>query len=193
MPTTSGRRIQNRNNSAGTTLLNTYKAIAIIFAIIIIIQTAYIFYPSAIIGSTATVTIPDLSTSGFVRVDKIVPTVQDTEGSLSLRSGCYDLTAGVEPFQAISVQNGLDGKVEARPNAHDIAKDVFSALKIDLLMVKVTERRDNSFFAKMVFRQGNTILNFDARPSDAIAIAVRTHADVYINQTLLAQEGKKVC
>ena len=174
-------------------LLITYKILSIIFAIIIIIQTIYIFHPSTLFQTAASIAIPDLSTHGFTKIDKITTGIVGNDGILSLRSGCYELSAGVEPYMSVSIQNALDGKVEARPNAHDIARDVFSALKINVLMAKVTERRENAFYAKLVLRQGNTILNFDARPSDAIAIAVRMKADVYMNETLLKTEGKNVC
>jgi len=184
---------ESKKESKKDKILTTYQIIATIFAIIVIVQTIYIFYPSALLQQAADITIPDISTSGFAKVDKIVTRIVGDEATLSLRSGCYDLTAGVEPFQSISIQNGIDGKVGARPNAHDIAKDVFSTLKIDVLMVKITERRESAYFSKLVLRQGNTILNFDARPSDAIAIAVRMKADVYINETLLKTEGKNIC
>ena len=190
MPAVS-RRIKSQKEDSK--LLLTYKVLSIIFALIIIVQTIYIFYPSLIFQTVANVAIPDLSTSGFVKIDKITTGIEGSNGVLTLRSGCYELSAGVEPYISVSIQNALDGKVEARPNAHDIAKDVFSTLKIDMLMAKVTERRENSFFAKIVLRQGNTILNFDARPSDAIAIAIRMKAGVYMNETLLKAEGKKIC
>jgi len=191
------RNLKGANKKEKTTegdkLLAAYKIISIIFAAIIIVQTIYIFHPSTLFQTAANIAIPDLSTHGFTKIDKITTGIVGNDGVLSLRSGCYELSAGVEPYMSISIQNSLDGKVEARPNAHDIARDVFSALKINVLMAKVTERRENAFYAKLVLRQGNTILNFDARPSDAIAIAVRMKADVYMNETLLRTEGKNVC
>ena len=184
---------ETREGKERNSLLNTYRIIAIVLGLVIIAETVYIFYPSIIFQKAANVAIPDLTTTGFAKVDKISTSITDTDGELALRAGCYELAAGVEPFQSVSIQSGLDGTVGARPNAHDITKDVFSALKIDVLMVKVTDRRENAYFAKIVLRQGNTILNFDARPSDAIAIAVRMKANVYINETLLKTGGKNVC
>jgi bifunctional DNase/RNase len=60
-------------------------------------------------------------------------------------------------------------------------------------MVKVTELKGNSFYSKLILRQGNTILSLDARPSDAIAIALRANSSIYVNSTLLREVGKKVC
>src|SRR3989344_464404 len=193
MPLQAKKQESRQVSRKSDKVLVTYQILATVFAIIIIVQTIYIFYPSAIFQPASSALIPDLSASGFARVDKITTGIVSDQASLSLRAGCYSLDAGVEPSQSISIQNGIDGVVGARPNAHDIAKDVFSALRIDLLMVKITERRESSYFAKMVLRQGNTILNFDARPSDAIAIAVRMNADIYINETLLKSEGKNIC
>jgi len=172
-----------------------FMALSIILALIVIAQAVYIFYPSAIISQAASVAIPDLTTSGFDRIEKITA-VSDTgagNGGLALTSGCYELAAAVESYQADSVNSGQKGIVGPRPDAHDITADVFRALKIDVLMVKVTGRQNNLYMSKLVLRQGNTILNFDARPSDAIAIAVRMHADVYVNDTLMKSEGKNVC
>jgi len=187
MPAKRKTETENRSSS------KFYKTISAILALIILVEAVYIFYPSAIVSKVSLTAIPDLSTNGFVKVDNITATTDGQQGSLALKSGCYELAAGVEPFQAVSINDGLQGKVGPRPNAHDITKDVFQALKIDVIMVKITDRHDNLFFAKLILRQGNTILNFDARPSDAVAIAVRTHADVYINETLLKTEGKNLC
>jgi hypothetical protein len=112
---------------------------------------------------------------------------------ISLNTKCYNLSATVEPLQAVSIQNGIDGRVEARPNAHDVMKDIFDSLKIEILMVKVTEQKESAYFSKFVLRQGNMILNLDARPSDAIAVALRAKAPIYVNETLLKQYGEYVC
>jgi len=194
MPEKRKTELQTWNRNS----LNKYKIVKIVVAIlalIAVVEAVYIFYPSAIVIDVTTLSIPDISLNGFVKVDKVVPSIDPStgQGSLSLRSGCYELAAGVELDMAQSISDGLQGVVGPRPNAHDIIKDVFQALKIDVLMAKVTERHDNLFFAKLLLRQGNTILNFDARPSDAIAIALRTNASIYINETLIRTEGKNVC
>lgn len=193
MPAKRKIETPKRQSEAGGSLV--YKILSIILAVIVIAQAAYIFYPSSLISQASSIVIPDLSTSGFDKVSKVVA-VSDTgtgSGSLALDSGCSELAAAIESYQADSINNGLQGTVGPRPDAHDMAVDVFRALKIDAIMVKVTARQNNLFLSKLVLRQGNTILNFDARPSDAVAIAVRMKADIYINDTLMKTEGKSIC
>lgn len=172
-----------------------YKAILALVVLIAVAEAVYILYPSTLVTNTTMLTIPDLSLNGFVKVDNITPSIDPNSGlgSLALGSGCYQLSAGVEPDMAQSISDGLQGTVGPRPDSHDIIRDIFQPLKINVLMVKITNQQDNLFFSKLMLRQGNMILNLDARPSDAIAIAVREKAPVYINETLLRTAGKSVC
>lgn len=135
---------------------------------------------------------PDASILGFERVDKVDVAFVDG-GSITLTAGCYKLTAGVEVTQALSIQNALQNRTMERPNAHDLARDVFDTLYIKVLMVKITELRDNAYFARILLRQKNNFLNFDVRPSDGIAIALRMNSPIYINKSLLEQQGKYIC
>jgi len=170
-----------------------YKILSLIFLVIVISLTIYIFWPREVEQFAQELILPELSTSGFSKVEKIETATVGDVGAVSLKAGCYDLTASVEASQAESIQRGLDKTYVARPNAHDIVAEVFKSLGIEVLMVKVTELKENSFYSKLILRQGNTILSLDARPSDAIAIAVRTNSSIFVNSTLLKEVGKKIC
>jgi len=172
---------------------NFYKILSSLLLLIVFSLMVYIFWPKEVGQILQEIVLPELSTSGFSKVERIQTAITGNLGGVSLKTDCYDLTATVEPEQAISIQRGIDGEYAPRPNAHDIAKEVFDSLKIEVLMVKITELRENAFYAKLILRQGNTILNLDARPSDAVAIALRTNSTIYINQTLLKEQGKKTC
>lgn len=169
-----------------------YRNLSAVLSVALLIAVVYIFYPS-LFYSAASVTLPQLSTSGFVQANVSADLVDQNTGSITMSANCYDLTGSVEASQADSIISAQNNQVGPRPNAHDLTRDVFTALKINVLMVKVTDVRDSAYYAKIVLRQGNTILNYDIRPSDGIAIAVRMHAPVYVNETLLMQQGKKVC
>lgn len=170
-----------------------YKILCILLLIVVFALATYIFWPKEFVETFQEVVLPELSTSGFSKVESIEAESIGDSGIVLLRSGCYELTANVEAVQAESIKRGLEKTFAPRPNAHDIAKEVFNFFGIELLMVKITELRENAYYSKMILRQGNTILNLDARPSDATAIAVRTGSPIYINSTLLKQVGKKVC
>jgi bifunctional DNase/RNase len=60
-------------------------------------------------------------------------------------------------------------------------------------MVKIESFSGGAYFAKLLLQQGNKILNLDSRPSDAIAIAVRTNAPVYVSKDIMTMMGENVC
>lgn len=172
---------------------NSYKIISFILLLTTLSLLAYVLWPDKIISIVQEIALPELSTSGFSKVENVETSVIDNVGSISLRADCYDLTANVEPEQAESIERGIEGTYAPRPNAHDIAASVFETLNIDILMVKITELRNNAYYAKLILRQGNTVFNLDARPSDAIAIALRMNSSIYVNQTLLREMGERIC
>jgi hypothetical protein len=136
--------------------------------------------------------IPELSTTGYVQVN-ISAGIEDGKGLVFLTSGCYQIIANTDEWQAQSIANGLEGYVGFRPGTHDLVKDAMEQLDIEVVMVKVTEVRNSTFFGRLILRQGNRILSLDARPSDATAIAVRMGAPVYVNEKLMEEYGEKVC
>jgi bifunctional DNase/RNase len=60
-------------------------------------------------------------------------------------------------------------------------------------MVKIVEIRNNTFIGRLILQQGNKVVSLDSRPSDGIAIAVRTGSPVYIKESLMKEQGKYIC
>lgn len=135
----------------------------------------------------------DLSTTGFTRVSNISVQEFSDHGDIILASGCTGLRGSVDTIQGQSVIDGLNGVTNARPNAHDLIRDVFNVLGVKVLMVKVVGINANNYIGKLIIQQGSKIASLDSRPSDGIAIAVRVNASVYVNSTLLAQKGENIC
>lgn len=160
---------------------------------LVIYLAIYFLFPLKTVKVISPIVLPELSTQGFSEVERIDVGIVEDMGIVALKSGCYELVANVEPMQAYSLQLGKEGKFAERPNAHDIAAEVFRNLGIEVLMVKITELRGNAFYAKIFLRQNDKILSIDARPSDAMAIALRMNSTIYINQTLLEEVGRKIC
>lgn len=136
--------------------------------------------------------VSDLSTDGFVTVTPLAD-FGNNSGILSLESDCYRMVAGTEVGQAKSIKDGLEGATGPRPNTHEVMRDMFKALDIELLMAKVTELRGDNFFGKIILKQGSTILSLDSKPSDGIALAIRTGTKIYFNETLMEEKGQKIC
>jgi bifunctional DNase/RNase len=153
----------------------------------IIILAYYYILPEIIL-------LPKLSVSGFIPVSIGVQST-DEGGVITLNANCSQLIATVELSQAVSIYNGMNKVVGPRPNSHDLFKDVLNTLGVEIIMVKIVEMKDEMYFSKIVMKKGNTLLNLDARPSDAIAIAARVPYEVpiYVNETLFKQNSKKIC
>lgn len=91
---------------------------------------------------------------------------------------------GAVEASAIAFQQ--QGVTSARPLTHDLLKDVIGALGVELESIRITELRDGVFFAELVFPGGVTV---SARPSDAIALALRVGATIYGAEAVLSEAG----
>ena len=115
------------------------------------------------------------------------------EDLVLLTSGCLQISAQTSREQLLSIQAALEGVQLSRPNAHDIFMHTLNEFNIKVLAVKVESVREESYISKIIIQQGNKILNMDARPSDAIAIALRVNAPIYVKKSLFADYGKSIC
>ncbi|MBS3054957.1 MAG: bifunctional nuclease family protein [Candidatus Aenigmarchaeota archaeon] len=165
----------------------TTKIIVIVLIIVLAGMAAYAYLPDLLI-------LPNLSTVGLVPINVEIDAT-GPNGIVTLTGGCYQIKANVEKEQAISMLNGLNKVVGPRPNTHDLFKDTLNTLDAKILMIKITDLREDAYISKMVVRKGNTLLSLDSRPSDAIAIALRGDykVPVYMNETLLKKDGAKIC
>jgi bifunctional DNase/RNase len=96
----------------------------------------------------------------------------------------------IGPNEANSIALHLQGVRPERPLTHDIATSMMSALGAELREVRITELRDEIFRARMlVATTGGSVQELDARPSDAVALALKANAPIFISLDLLASEG----
>ncbi|HVA70687.1 MAG TPA: bifunctional nuclease family protein [Acidimicrobiales bacterium] len=92
--------------------------------------------------------------------------------------------------EAAAIAYALQGVVSPRPMSHDLLGQVVSALGAKLFSVEVTELVDNTYFANLrLVRSGEEII-VSARPSDAVALALRVGAPILISDDLMAAEGR---
>jgi bifunctional DNase/RNase len=90
-------------------------------------------------------------------------------------------------FEASAIQLGLESAEAARPRTHDLLNSCFEALGGRVVKVVVEDLRDQTFYAVIHVEQGDKLLHIDARPSDAIALALRADAPVFVQPTVLEQ------
>jgi bifunctional DNase/RNase len=87
-------------------------------------------------------------------------------------------------FEARSIALEMEKRSSPRPNTHDLARNVIYGLDGDVERVVVTELKGGTYYAKLGLRMRNRSIEIDSRPSDAIAIALRTGAPIYVRETL---------
>lgn len=88
--------------------------------------------------------------------------------------------------EATAIAFAQQGMVPPRPLTHDLFKDVLEALGVRLEQVNITEMRDSTYYAELVFT-GN--VRVSSRPSDSIALALRTGTPIYAAEPLLDEVG----
>ncbi len=88
--------------------------------------------------------------------------------------------------EATAIAFAQQGVVTARPMTHDLLRDLLEALGQPLQSVTINELRDGVFYAELAFEGGITV---SARPSDAIALAMRTGAVIRSEEAVLAEAG----
>ena len=88
--------------------------------------------------------------------------------------------------EATAIAFAQQGVIPPRPLTHDLMRDVLDALGVKLNAVRITEMRDNVFYAELVFDRGPQV---SARPSDAIALALRTGATIFGSEEVLEEAG----
>jgi bifunctional DNase/RNase len=88
--------------------------------------------------------------------------------------------------EATAIAFAQQGIVPARPLTHDLLKDVLQAVGADLNAVMITELRDGVYYADLRFGDGTSV---SARPSDAIALAIRAGTVIYAEDSVLEVAG----
>lgn len=88
-------------------------------------------------------------------------------------------------FEAQAILFGLEGIRLPRPFTHDLLKDVIENLGAKVGKIVINALRDNTYFAKISLILDSTCVEIDSRPSDAIALALRTSSPIYVPDPVL--------
>lgn len=94
---------------------------------------------------------------------------------------------GMAEASAIAMQ--LENVLPPRPMSHDLMRNITEGLGARLVKVVVNDLSDNTFYAYLVFESNQGPLIIDARPSDAIALALRFQAPIYVWEKVLQEAG----
>lgn len=94
----------------------------------------------------------------------------------------------IGPFEATAIALALEGTPVPRPLSHDLMKSIIESLKAKVLRIIIHDIHDNTFYAKVVLETSNGTLEIDARPSDSIALALRTNSPIFVSERIILEE-----
>ncbi|MEZ0581233.1 bifunctional nuclease family protein [Nocardioides sp. MH1] len=104
-------------------------------------------------------------------------------------SGDRYLPIWIGAVEATAIAFAQQGVVPPRPLTHDLMKDILSATENELTQVRITDVKDGVFYATLVFGSG---VEVSARPSDSIALALRTGTTIFCADEVLDEAGLAV-
>jgi bifunctional DNase/RNase len=92
-------------------------------------------------------------------------------------------------YEAEAITLALQEVEIARPLTWDLLKNVFGLLNARVVRVEVIDLRDDTFFGNIVAEVDGRVLNIDSRPSDALALAVRSHVPILVSRPIMDSAG----
>ncbi|HUH08340.1 MAG TPA: bifunctional nuclease family protein [Egibacteraceae bacterium] len=111
---------------------------------------------------------------------------------LKERTGDRFLPIWIGAVEATSIAFALQGVVTARPMTHDLMRDLLGTLDVRIDRIVVTELREGTFYAEIQMTQDGQSVSVSSRPSDAIALAVRTTVPIFADEHVLAEAGIEI-
>ncbi|MCS7229775.1 MAG: bifunctional nuclease family protein [Candidatus Kryptonium sp.] len=88
-------------------------------------------------------------------------------------------------FEAQAIALEMEGIKPPRPLTHDLIKNILDGIGAVILEVVVTDLKDGTFYAKIYIELNGMTYEIDSRPSDAIAVALRCGAPIYVNEEVM--------
>lgn len=98
-------------------------------------------------------------------------------------SAVLPIWVGIFEANAIALQ--IEKIVTPRPMTHDLLKSTISGLEATVEKIVITDLKENTFYALIFINQGGRSLPIDSRPSDAIALALRTGSPIFVNTEVI--------
>jgi len=124
-------------------------------------------------------------------VDKVGLDVESEQAIVLLRDvqGTTMLPIWVGPAEATAIALSIQGMKASRPLTCDLLKEIVDQLEAKVVMVLVTELKEQTYYARLVLERAEGNVEVDCRPSDGIALALRADAPIYVAEAVLAEAG----
>lgn len=130
----------------------------------------------------------ELSTEDFFKAD-----IKIDNSILLLKHECYELSMEISQEQIIAIASTIQNVTFPRPLTSDLLSETMEHFGIEILSAKITNAKDDLYYAEIIVKQGNRILSLDSRPSDAVAIALKNSVPVYVKKDIFEKNGRKIC
>lgn len=88
-------------------------------------------------------------------------------------------------FEGLAIDRRVKGLSSPRPMTHDLMANLIDKLDCELERIVIHDLREHTFYAKLVVRQNGSLIEVDARPSDAIALGVASDTPLYVEESVL--------
>ena len=85
-------------------------------------------------------------------------------------------------IEAVSIAYAQEGILHERPQTHDLLINIIEAMECSIQEVNISDIKDNTYFANIVLNTSQGLVTLTSRPSDAIAIALRSNINVTVNE-----------
>ena len=93
----------------------------------------------------------------------------------------------VGPAEAQAIALKMENVNPPRPMTHDLIRDLLVKFKAEVKQMVVTELKDNTYYAILEIIAGHKVIQLDSRPSDALAISLRTGSPIYVHEKVMKQ------
>ena len=101
------------------------------------------------------------------------------------KAGDRVLPIWVGVFEANAIALQIENISTPRPMTHDLIKNILSEIEADVQRIVVSDLRDNTFYAMIYLDRDGETIAIDARPSDAIALALRTRSPIFVEDSVV--------
>lgn len=93
----------------------------------------------------------------------------------------------IGPAEGLSISVALEGQTTPRPLAHDLVTTLIERFGVTVDGVLIDDLHNSTYYAKLNLRQDSEVMDIDCRPSDAIAVALRAKAPIYVAEHVLEE------
>ncbi len=127
-----------------------------------------------------------------MKLDKVMIAPETKIPCVILKNKDTVLPIWIGIAEATSILAKLDNAEIARPLSHDLMKNILDVLAVRVKKVEVTDIKENTYYSLIYFEKDGKEITIDARPSDAIALAVRVNVPIMVSDEVIKKTKEEI-